>query len=86
MITVPLSEAERLPHQLFQSTRDSQERVILTDDGLAVLALVPIADYQLIVESLEDQQDILDAAEALSEEGSVTIEQFIAKHGHRDGV
>lgn len=48
-----------------------KERVILTQKGKDLIALVPVEDAQLL-EDLEDRHDLEDARKTLKEEGAIS--------------
>ncbi len=56
------------------------ERIVLQRRGKQVLAVVPMADLELL-NSLEDQGDVKAAKKARKEKGGVTLEQYRKKHG-----
>ncbi len=56
------------------------ERIVLQRRGKQVLAVVPMADLELL-NSLEDQGDVKAAKKARREKGGVTLEQYRKKHG-----
>ena len=57
-----------------------KERVILTQKGKDLIALVPVEDAQLL-EDLEDRHDLEDARKALKEEGAIPWEKLKADLG-----
>lgn len=57
-----------------------KERIILTQKGKELIALVPVEDAQLL-EDLEDRHDLEEARKVLKEEGSIPWEKLKADLG-----
>ncbi len=89
-LTMPLPRdagADRLAEAAAHAEQD-KDRVLLTRDGKAVAAVVPIEDVA-VLEALEDEQDARAAEEALARweaEGrppGATLEELAARWGIR---
>jgi prevent-host-death family protein len=56
------------------------ERVIIEKNNKPAFAVVPMEDIELL-EKIEDRLDVLEALEALKDEGSVSLEELRKKLG-----
>jgi prevent-host-death family protein len=81
MTTLDATAARKQFAELLNRAACDEERIVLTNQGKALAAIVPIEDVQLL-EELEDRIDIEDARAALAEaqeKGTIPLEQLRAE-------
>jgi prevent-host-death family protein len=83
MTRLSTSEAREQLADILNKVAYKEERIVLQRRGKDLVAVVPIADLELL-EKLEDQLDIQDANAALEEvakKGTIPWEQIKAEEG-----